>query len=149
MARRLSAIIVLICASLLSACAAQRSTPLPAVTPMAEPLPRSPQPALPSQEGMASWYGQSHHGKRTANGEAFDMESLTAAHRSLPFGTMVRVTNLATKRAITVRINDRGPFVQDRIIDLSARSARELGITQAGVARVRIEPLAPEQTTRR
>lgn len=148
MARRLGAIIILICASLLSACAAQRSAPPPAVAPMAEPLPPRT-PALPSQEGMASWYGQSHHGKRTANGEAFDMEAMTAAHRSLPFGTLVRVTHLATNREVTVRINDRGPFIKDRIIDLSARSARDLGIVQLGVARVRIEPLPPGQTTSR
>lgn len=148
MARRLSAIIILICASLLSACAGQRGAPMPAVTPMIE-LPQSSQSALPKQEGIASWYGQSHHGKRTASGEAFDMEALTAAHRTLPFGTMVRVTHLATNRTVTVRINDRGPFINGRIIDLSARSARELGIVQLGVARVRIEPLAGNQTTSR
>lgn len=148
MARRLSATIVLICASLLSACAVQRSEPLP-VVPVAEPLPPRSPPALPSQEGLASWYGHSHHGKVTANGEAFDMEAMTAAHRTLPFGTLVRVTHLATNRTVTVRVNDRGPFVPNRIIDLSARSARELGITQSGVARVRIEPLPPEQTTSR
>lgn len=149
MARRLGAIIILICASLLSACAAQRSAPLPAVAPIAQPLPQTPQPAFRAQEGMASWYGQSHHGKRTASGEAFNMESMTAAHRTLPFGTIVRVTHLATNRTVTVRINDRGPFINGRILDLSARSARELGIDRAGVARVRIEPLAPEQTTSR
>ena len=149
MARHLSATIILTCASLLSACAVQRSEPLPVVAPVAEPLPPRTPPTLPTQEGLASWYGKTHHGKVTANGEAFDMESLTAAHRSLPFGTEVRVTNLATNRSVTVRINDRGPYVPDRIIDLSARSARELGIAQAGVARVRIEPLPPEQTTSR
>jgi len=149
MARRLSAIIILICASLLSACAGQRGTTMPAVTHMIEPLPQNSQPALPKQEGIASWYGQSHHGKRTASGEAFDMEALTAAHRTLPFGTIVRVTHLATNRTVTVRINDRGPYINGRIIDLSARSARELGIVQLGVARVRIEPLAANQTTSR
>lgn len=89
--------------------------------------------------GLASWYGREHHGKRTASGEFFDMEAFTAAHRSLPFGTWVRVTHLATGRAVTVRINDRGPWVGGRVIDLSRRAAHALGILGDGVARVRLE----------
>jgi peptidoglycan lytic transglycosylase len=92
-----------------------------------------------SETGLASWYGPEFHRKRTASGERFDMEALTAAHRNLPFDAYVRVTNIATGRSVVVRINDRGPFAADRIIDLSARAARQLGIKEDGVARVRIE----------
>ncbi len=111
------------------------------------PPPPSPPPAAPpdravfTQTGVASWYGKSHHGKTTANGEKFDMEALTAAHRTLPFGTIVKVTNLSNNRSVNVRINDRGPYVAGRIIDLSARAARDLGIADDGVARVRLEQL--------
>ena len=92
-----------------------------------------------SETGLASWYGPEFHRKRTASGERFDMDALTAAHRSLPFDSYVRVTNVASGRSVVVRINDRGPFVADRIIDLSARAARQLGIKEDGVVRVRIE----------
>ena len=92
-----------------------------------------------SETGLASWYGPEFHRKRTASGERFDMGALTAAHRSLPFDSYVRVTNIATGRSVVVRINDRGPFIADRIIDLSARAARQLGIKEEGVVRVRIE----------
>jgi len=90
------------------------------------------------QTGAASWYGQAHHGKKTASGEAFDMYALTAAHRSLPLGTRIRVTNVANGRAIDVRINDRGPAIPGRIIDLSYGAARALGAVGDGVFRVRI-----------
>ncbi|MGH7406595.1 MAG: septal ring lytic transglycosylase RlpA family protein [Candidatus Methylomirabilales bacterium] len=92
-----------------------------------------------TEVGLASWYGREHHGKRTASGERFDMDALTAAHRSLPFGTWVRVTHLATGQTVTVRINDRGPWVAGRVIDLSRRAAQTLGILGDGVARVRVE----------
>jgi peptidoglycan lytic transglycosylase len=91
------------------------------------------------QEGWASYYGTAHHGRRTASGMRFDEHQLTAAHRSLPFGTMVRVTNLDNGRQVTVTINDRGPFKKKRVIDVSSRAARELGFLRAGTARVRIE----------
>lgn len=96
-----------------------------------------------SDTGKASWYGAKHHGKRTASGERFDQHALTAAHRSLPFGTRVKVTNLNNKRSVTVRINDRGPYSRGRIIDVSRRAATELGMLKAGVAPVRIEWQAP------
>ena len=99
----------------------------------------SPAPIGVAEVGLASWYGREHHGKRTASGEPFDMEAFTAAHRSLPFGTWVRVTHLATWHAVTVRINDRGPWVGGRVIDLSRRAAHALGILADGVARVRLE----------
>lgn len=93
------------------------------------------------QFGIASWYGQWHHGRRTASGEPFDMFRLTAAHRSLPLGTMVRVTNLDNGRSVDVTINDRGPYVGDRVIDLSRQAARALGMEKAGIAPVMIEVL--------
>ena len=91
-----------------------------------------------SQEGVASWYGPGFDGKRTASGEVYDMEDLTAAHQRLPFGTRVQVHNLDNGRRTEVRINDRGPFVDDRIIDLSMAAARELEMLGPGTARVRI-----------
>ena len=91
-----------------------------------------------AETGQASWYGKAHQGKPTASGELFDMHAMTAAHRTLPFGTIVRVTDLKTKRSVNVRINDRGPFRDDRIIDLSYEAARKLGILGRGTARVEI-----------
>ena len=86
--------------------------------------------------GTASYYGPGFHGRRTANGERFNAHGITAAHRSLPFGTQVRVTSVATGRAVTVRINDRGPFTGGRIIDLSAGAARAIGLS---LGKVRLE----------
>jgi rare lipoprotein A len=93
------------------------------------------------QQGLASWYGGKFHGRTTANGERFDMYRLTAAHKTLPFDTRVRVTNLQNGRDTLVRINDRGPFVRGRIIDLSYGAARGLGMVEDGVVPVRIEAL--------
>jgi len=92
----------------------------------------------PEQVGMASYYGREHDGRRTASGEIFDMNGMTAAHRTLPFGTRVGVTNLANGRQVTVRINDRGPFRKGRILDLSYGAARRLGIVGRGIAKVRV-----------
>lgn len=94
-----------------------------------------------SETGEASYYAQAHHGKRTASGERFNQNALTAAHRTLPFGTQVRVTNLNNERSVVVRINDRGPFVRGRIIDVSRAAAERLGMLRAGVVPVRIEVL--------
>ena len=94
-----------------------------------------------TQIGVASWYGEPFHGRRTASGEVYDMEGLTAAHQTLPFGTRVRVENLDNGVIITVRINDRGPFAKGRILDVSRRGARELGMVGPGTARVRITVL--------
>jgi len=91
-----------------------------------------------SEEGIASWYGPGFDGKRTASGEVYDMEDMTAAHKRLPFGTRVQVESLDTGRRAEVRINDRGPFVDDRIIDLSMAAAREIEMLGPGTARVRI-----------
>jgi rare lipoprotein A len=126
-------------AALLAACQSLPTPPLP--TP---PLPTAPtgdeQPGF-TQVGLASWYGPHFHGKRTANGERFDMNGFTAAHRTLPLNSYVRVVNLATGHSVVVRINDRGPYAPRRIIDLSAKAARDLGMTEDGVARVRIDLL--------
>ncbi|MDE2485698.1 MAG: septal ring lytic transglycosylase RlpA family protein [candidate division NC10 bacterium] len=93
----------------------------------------------PSGEtGLASWYGHPYHGRRTSSGEVYDMYQLTAAHREIPLGSWVEVINLTNGRSLTVRINDRGPFVDGRIIDLSYASARLLGVTGPGVAPVRV-----------
>jgi rare lipoprotein A len=94
-----------------------------------------------SQTGLASWYGPDFHGKRTSNKEIYDMFDMTAAHQTLPFGTSVMVTNLDNGRAATVRINDRGPFVGNRIIDLSYAAARVLGMIGPGTVRVRLDVL--------
>lgn len=91
-----------------------------------------------SQVGVASWYGGKFHGRQTASGERYDMHAMTAAHRTLPFGTRVRVTDLTTRRSVVVRINDRGPFIDGRIVDLSRRAAGRLGIIERGTAKVRL-----------
>jgi len=120
--------------ALLAAC---QSAPPPAPT-FIPPTTADERPQF-TQVGIASWYGPRFHGNRTADGEHFNMNALTAAHRTLPFNSYVRVTDLATGRSVVVRINDRGPYDGHRIIDLSARAARELGITDDGTARVRLE----------
>ena len=91
------------------------------------------------EEGIASWYGKDFQGKKTASGEAFDMNKLTAAHKKLPFGTMVKVTLIKNGKSVTVRINDRGPYVEGRIIDLSFEAAKQIGLDRAGIGKVRIE----------
>jgi peptidoglycan lytic transglycosylase len=93
------------------------------------------------QKGLASWYGPDFHGKLTSNGEIYNMHALTAAHKTLPFGAYVRVTNLNNGKSIVVRINDRGPFVKGRIIDLSYAAAKKLGTDITGVAPVKIKVL--------
>ena len=91
------------------------------------------------QIGMASWYGPGYHGNTSASGEIYNMYELTAAHRDLPFGTHVRVTNLRNGKTVVVRINDRGPFKRGRIIDLSYAAARKIGMVREGSTRVRVE----------
>jgi len=100
-----------------------------------------------TEEGNASWYGNPFHGRRASNGEIYDMYKLTAAHRTLPFETMVRVTNLSNGKSTTVRITDRGPFVNDRIIDLSLAAAREIESIGPGVVPVRLEVLGDVDVT--
>lgn len=100
-------------------------------------------PEIGEEVGIASWYGPKFHGRRTSSGEVFDMHQLTAAHRELPLGTWVEVTNLENGRSIQVRINDRGPFVAGRVLDLSYAAASALDMVGRGLAQVRIRPLAP------
>lgn len=110
--------------------------------PLAPEEPKGPGSTTGSiQQGWASWYGPRFHGRRTANGERFNKFHLTAAHRTLPFNTRVRVTNLQNGRSIVVRINDRGPYIRGRIIDLSYAAARQLGMHQRGVIQVKVEIL--------
>src|SRR5262249_51640942 len=108
--------------------------PPPASTP-------SPSPGARSSIGTASWYGQEFDGRRTASGAVFDQDGLSAAHRSLPLGTRVRVTNLANGRSVALRITDRGPFVKGRALDLSYGAARRLHMVHQGTGKVRIEVL--------
>ncbi|MGY8986661.1 MAG: septal ring lytic transglycosylase RlpA family protein, partial [Sphingomonadales bacterium] len=94
--------------------------------------------------GMASWYGPNFHGRPTANGEKFDMNKLTAAHRTLPLPSYIRVTNLANGRTVVLRVNDRGPFANDRILDVSRRGAQLLGYKDKGVQKVKVELVNPD-----
>ncbi len=94
-----------------------------------------------SSSGQASWYGAYHHGKKTASGERFNQNALTAAHRTLAFGSTVKVTNTLNNKSVTVRINDRGPYSKGRIIDLSRAAAQKINMINSGVAPVRIQVL--------
>jgi rare lipoprotein A len=120
----------------LAACAPSRAP---------RPAPQAPKEAVPAgpfeQVGLASWYGSFHAGQRTASGEAFDPDAMTAAHRTLPMGAVVWVTNLASRKGVKVRINDRGPRDTSRIIDLSRAAAQKLGFVPGGVMKVKIERL--------
>ncbi len=94
------------------------------------------------QTGIASYYHDSLHGNKTASGQVYDKTRLSAAHKTLPLGSKVRVTDVKTGKSIVVRVNDRGPFVKGRIIDLSRRAAKELGIVKRGIAKVKMEVLS-------
>jgi rare lipoprotein A len=152
--------VVLLCALMIAAgCARRTATSRPPVqTPPAQSVPGaeapSPpssappaverQPAIPGQyveEGVASWYGDPFNGRHTSNGEVYDMHQFTAAHRTLPFGAIVRVTNLRNGKQTEVRITDRGPFVANRVIDLSLSAAQAIDMVGTGTARVRLEIL--------
>jgi rare lipoprotein A len=94
--------------------------------------------------GVASWYGEDFHSRKTANGDIFDMNSMTAAHRTLPMPSIVRVTNLENGKSAVLEVNDRGPFANDRIIDVSRRAAQRLGFVEKGIARVKVEFMEKE-----
>ncbi len=116
--------------------------PPPEYPPPTQPTPASttpPAPIVQGEEGLASWYGHPYHGRRTASGEIYNMYAISAAHRTLPFGTEVRVHNLENGEDVVVRINDRGPFIEGRIIDLSYAAAQEIHVAGPGTARVRLE----------
>jgi rare lipoprotein A len=99
-------------------------------------------PKEEAETGVASWYGEEFQGNTTANGEIYDLNGLTAAHPTLPFGTTVRVTNLSNRKNILLRINDRGPYIGRRLIDVSWAAAKRLGFVQSGTTRVRVEVVA-------
>ena len=119
----------------------EATVPAPGASPKRSKPAPAPAPAGYTEEGNASWYGVPFHGRHASNGEVYDMYKLTAAHRTLPFETMVRVTNLNNGKSTVVRITDRGPFVDNRIIDLSLAAAREVDSVDAGVVPVRVEVL--------
>jgi len=121
-----------------SGCAHKKRARLPAPPPAVRPG--------YTETGVASWYGHPYHGRPAANGEIYDMEKLTAAHRTLPFNTWVRVENLAHQKSVDVRIIDRGPFVHGRIIDLSHAAARQIDLLGPGIGRVRLEVIREPQT---
>lgn len=160
--RLINALMGIAFAALLSACATHREPP---------PEPTAEKPSQPGykvgnpyriggvwyypkedpnylETGEASWYGQEFHGKPTANGERYDMNALTAAHRTLPMPSHVRVTNLENGRSLVLRVNDRGPFAKNRIIDVSRRAAQLLGFETQGVTRVRVQAVARETSPR-
>lgn len=118
--------------SLLSVLSVHAQDPALAPRPGESPEPEAAQVEVEHERGTASWYGRHFHGRRTASGELFDMRALTAAHPSLPFGTIVRVRNLRDGRSVDVRINDRGPHIGKRIIDLSRAAAEVLGLVHGG-----------------
>ena len=137
----------LIGAVILSSCAG--IVPPPAVmspeapAPASAPTPTAGQAQVFRESGTASWYGRELHGRKAADGSVFDQEGLSAAHRTLPLGTVIRVTNLDNYRTIDVRVSDRGPFVRSRVLELSYGAARALDFVREGTARVKIESLAP------
>lgn len=155
---------MLMLAVVINGCAARRpAATAPAAPPSTQPSPSSPSapatsPGRPStsrrraliaavpgeytETGVASWYGVPFNGRRTSNGEVYDMYQLTAAHRTLPFNAVVRVTNLSNGKQVNVRINDRGPFVANRIIDLSYSAAEAIGMVGPGTAEVRLDVMA-------
>ncbi len=146
------ALAALMIAAGLSACAAPApvavALPPPSVAPAPSPVAQKDKTPSFMQTGLASWYGKTRKSKRTASGEKLSNKEMTAAHRSLPMNTRVRVTNLSNGQSIMVRINDRGPFVRGRVIDVSPAAASELGMKEAGVAPVRIEVFAADQTAK-
>jgi rare lipoprotein A len=116
----------------------------PSVPPVAEPSQPRPLTA-PAHTGLASYYHSAFHGRRTASGETFNQNALTAAHRTLPFGTLVRVINLRNQRSVIVRVNDRGPLRKSRVIDVTPKAARELGFLGRGMTQVKIEVVPPDE----
>ena len=162
--RRLPLVLVVLS---LAGCATQAPPPTPRQEPVAfQPPPPAPplqppvivpraEPAVPplaqaggpffTETGLASFYGRAHAGKRTASGERFDHHDFTAAHRTLAFGTLIRVTNLSNGRAVTVEVTDRGPHVKKRIVDISLAAAEALHMRKKGITRVKVEAFREDQ----
>jgi rare lipoprotein A len=146
MARRVfSYLLAFLCVLAAAGCSNEPDPPAPRLEMVSLPPP-APAPTF-EQTGIASFYGRQFQGRTTASGEKFDMNDMTAAHRTLPLGTVVKVTNLENGRTVTVTVNDRGPNRRGRIIDLSKRAAEELGIVDDGLAEVRIEVMPGDQPT--
>ena len=125
-----------------AATAAPAPTPAPMAAPATAPTPKMAAPATASgdaSEGKVAHYGAKFNGRKTASGEVFNVNAMTMAHKTLPFGTRVKVTNLANKKSVVVRVNDRGPSSPDRIGDLTTGAARKIGMTRAGVVEARLE----------
>jgi rare lipoprotein A len=123
---------VIVVAALVAACAGPQAVKRPTPVPTTPPA-----PSTTEQRGLISWYGHPHHGRPTASGEVYDMHGMTAAHKTLPFGTWLEVENLDGGQTTRVRVNDRGPFVQGRILDVSRSAAVALGMMGSGVIRGR------------
>jgi rare lipoprotein A len=132
----LAGAMLVVATSFIAGCATAPRQDLPGPDRVAPMNP--PRPEAEFQRGKASWYGPGFHGKRTASGERFDMEALTAAHRTLPFGTRIRVRNSQNGREVVVRINDRGPFARGRVLDLSKSAAAQIGLIHRGSGRVEL-----------
>ncbi len=163
MVKQFAIVLSIVTAGLLSACAEKVVSPVspqiikpapeiskPALE-VAKPVPEVSQPSVTVQDripdktyretGVAGWYGKEFQGQKTASGEMFDMNAFSAAHRTLPLGTIIRVTNLENFKSVKVRINDRGPFVKNRILDLSYGAAKEIGFAAQGTVMIKIETL--------
>ena len=147
---KVATVAVLAVAFIVAGCAGNDGLNRASVVPVPVALPALPPVPTPvcvetvtyTEQGRASWYGAEHQGHRTASGQRFDMNRLTAAHRQLPFGTRLAVTNLTNGRTVTVVVNDRGPYSGRRIVDLSRKAADDLGFVRQGIATVRIAALA-------
>jgi rare lipoprotein A len=155
---KITAVLALGCAVLFVGCAHRGAAPATTrpSAPTAEPTPVvEPVEEGFTEKGIASWYGEPYHGRRTASGEVYDMHRMTAAHKTLPFGSIVKVDRRDTGADVKVRINDRGPFIEGRIIDLSYAAAKKIGLDHDGVAPVKIkvvgheeiQPVPPPMTT--
>jgi len=147
--RRAASLVIAGALALLAGACAEKARQEPSaaadllVTAPAATAPAPPADRFVRETGTASWYGRELHGRRSANGEAFDMHGLSAAHRTLPLGTAIRVTNLDSERTIEVRVTDRGPFISARSLELSYGAAKELGFVAQGTAQVRFETIGP------
>jgi rare lipoprotein A len=142
--RRLAALALLLTIVVLQSCGKKKVTAAHPSTPSHVAKAPVKAPKIGDTEtGVASWYGHPYHGRAAANGEIYDMEKLTAAHRTLPFNTWVRVENVSSGQKVDVRIIDRGPFVNNRIIDMSHAAAEQIGLIGPGIARVRVVVIRP------